>query len=127
MDKEHEIEDEMFESLLQDKRHKDLLKRLSDITIAMNANSGRPIVDAINGQVREINLLVDAIKKTPITSQKEIAATANEMCKTIIESNNKLIELLENRLLPDTFTLIKSRSGLTESVKVEYKPANKIK
>jgi hypothetical protein len=132
MDKEDEIEEERFEALLQDKRHKELTKQLGELVTAISSKSDKSVVDAIAFQGESIKLLVKAIREIPKQNipnielnPKEFVTSANQICKDIIESNNKVIEALENRLLPDTFELIKVY-GVTQSVKVKYKKASEI-
>ena len=59
-------------------------------------------------------------------NQDKILPSLQQISKDIIESNNKVIAALENRLLPDNFELVKGYGGITTSVKVNYKEANKI-
>lgn len=151
MGKEIDIEDEKFEALLQEKRHKELTKNLRDLFVAISTKDDKSIIDAINGQGEKIGELVTAIQSIPKpekigalvsaiqnipkpekpqinveVKQDLLISSVQQICKNIIESNNKVIEAVENRLLPDTFELIKNY-GVTQSVKVNYKPANQIK
>ena len=130
-----ENDDIEFDKLLQDKRHKELTNSLKAMATALSNNSDKAVVDAINKQGDNIGQLVNAIKniakpETPVVNvevnPKEFAATINKICEDIVASNNKVIETLNTRLLPDTFTLVKGYGGATESVKVNYKEANKI-
>jgi hypothetical protein len=133
MDKEDEIEDAKFEALLQDKRHRELTKQLGELVTAITSKSDRSVVDAIAQQGDNIQSLVKAIREIPKQNtpnielnSKEFVNSANKICKDIIESNNKVIEALENRLLPDSFELVKIY-GITQSVKVKYCSAKDIK
>lgn len=124
MSKEYDKEDEKFEALLQDKRHKELIKKLGVVVNAMSNKTDKDIVDAINGQGDKIGLLAKAILNVE-PSQEKVVVLLQKMTKDIIDSNNRVIETLEKRLLPDTFDLVKYQ-GVTQAVKVNYKPANKI-
>jgi hypothetical protein len=61
--------------------------------------------------------------------------TKNEDFKTffetikdeILKSNSKVIDTIENRLLPDSFDLQRGKDNLTTSVKINYKTAKEIK
>jgi len=129
-----EIDDDEFNEIVAEKRHKELTKQLSDLTAAITSKSDNSVADAIKGQVDNIRLLVKAIQEIPKPNTpnielnpKEFVTSAQQICKNIIDSNNKVIEALENRLLPDTFDLIKTIGGVTQSVKVNYKKAKDIK
>jgi len=138
MGKEKDIEDEKFEALLEQRRHNELKGLLVKLATAMSGKDDSAIVEAINGQGSKIGELVTAIQNMPKHEKqekpqvnvelnpKDFVASVQELCKEIVDSNNKVIEALENRLLPDTFTLVKSYGGATESVKVNYKQANLI-
>lgn len=137
MSKELDIEDEKFEALLQEKRHKELTTSLKAISLALVTKNDEAVIEAINGQGEKIGELVKAIQEIPQPekpekpevnvelNQDKVITLLGEISKEIIESNNKVIEALENRLLPDSFELIKNY-GVTQSVKVNYKPANQV-
>ena len=135
MGKEHDIEDEKFEALLQDKRHRELSTALRSIATSLSNKDDKGLANAINGQVDKISALVVAIQNIPKpekpadntdTNTQGLVLSINKMCEDILASNNKVIEALSTRLLPDTFTLIKGYGDITQSVKVDYKEANKI-
>lgn len=138
MAKELDIEDEKFEALLQEKRHKELTTSLKAISLALVTKNDEAIAEAINGQGEKIGELVKAIREMPTPEKpekpevnvelnpKEFVTSVQKICEDIVASNNKVIEALENRLLPDSFELIKTFGGVTQSVKVNYKPANQI-
>ena len=133
-----ENDDIEFEKLLQYKQHKELNNSLKAMATALSKNNDKAVVDAINKQGDYIGQLVDVIKslpkpdknETPIVNveinPQEFVSSINKICEDIVASNNKVIETLNNRLLPDTFTLVKNYGGTTESVKVNYKQANNI-
>lgn len=134
-----EIEDEEFESLLADKRHKEVAGTLRNIATALlKEKDDKVIVDAIKVQGDKMSELVAAIKsipkpeklETPIVNvelnPQQFVTSINKICEDIVASNNKVIEALNNRLLPDTFILVRGYGGATESVKVNYKEASKI-
>ena len=138
MAKELDIEDEIFEARLADKRHKELTKKLGELTAAITSKDDKAIAESIIGQADKIGELVKAIQEIPKPEHpenpeikvelnpQEFVTSVKEICKDIVASNEKVIEALENRLLPDTFILVKSYGGATESVKVNYKQANLI-
>jgi len=138
MAKEIDIEDEKFEALLEQRRHNELKGLLVKLATSMSGKDDSAIVSAINGQGDKIGALVKAIQDMPKPEKPEkpqvnvqvnqelVISSIQQLCKDIVDSNNKVIEALENRLLPDTFTMVKSWGGVTESVKVNYKEANKL-
>ena len=133
-----ENDDIEFDKLLQDKRHKELTNSLKAMATALSNNSDKAVVDAMNKQGDNIGQLVSAIKSMPKPDKpenpivnveinpQEFVSSINKICEDIVASNNKVIETLNNRLLPDTFTLVKDYGGTTQSVKVNYKQANNI-
>jgi len=138
MSKELDIEDEKFETLLADRRHKELTGTLKTIATHLSSKDGKEVVDAINKQGEKIGELVKAIKEIPQpekpenpqvnveVNQDKVISSLQQICEDIVASNNKVIEALENRLLPDSFDLVKGYGGTTQSVKVNYKEANKL-
>jgi hypothetical protein len=128
MSKVYDTEENRFEVLLQEKRHKELINKLGVVVNALSSKTDRAVVAAINGQGDKIGLLAKAIQDIINTelNQDKTVLLLQKIREDIIDSNNKVIEALENRILPDTFDLVKYQ-GITQSVKVNYKPANKIK
>ncbi len=138
MAKELDIEDEKFEALLEQRRHNELKGLLVKLATSMSGKDDSAIVNAINGQGGKIGELVAAIQNMPKPEKPEkpqvnvqvnqelVISSIQQLCKDIVDSNNKVIEALENRLLPESFVLVKGWNGATESVKVNYKQANQI-
>jgi len=129
-----EIEDDEYQEILAENRHKDLSTSLKTIANTLLKKDDKAVVDAINGQGEKVEALVKAIESIPKpekpivnveVNNEKLLSLINQMSKDIIESNNKVIEALENRLLPVDFDLIKNY-GVTQSVKVNYKQANLI-
>ena len=127
-------EEKEFEVLLANKRHNEIKKVLTTIATSIASNDDKEIQYLIKTQGENILLLANAVKEavkkegkevTVSFDHKEFASTTKKMCDDIIESNKKVINSIENRLLPDTFELIKSH-GITQSVKVKYKSAKDI-
>ena len=130
-----DIEQIEFERLLADKRHKEHSYLLKSIATALSKDDDKEVIDAINKQGNNFGELIKAIKDIPQTelpevnitlNPKEFISSINKMCEDILESNEKVIETITTRLLPDTFTFVRDYGGKTESVKVFYKQANKI-
>jgi hypothetical protein len=129
---ERDQEHEQFTALLADKRHKELVSNLKSIVAKLSDKNDKELIRAIMGQGDKIELLAKSILDMPPPevnieyNEKEFVTFVQKISTDIIESNEKLIKVLENRMLPDTFTLIKTYNGTTESVKVNYKPAKTI-
>lgn len=138
MGKELDIEDEKFETLLADRRHREITGTLKSIATHLSNNGDKEVVNAINKQGEKVGELVEAIKGMPKpekqdspqvnveVNQDKVISSLQQICSDIVASNNRVIEALENRMLPDSFDLVKGYGGATQSVKVNYKPANKL-
>ena len=136
MPKHTEVEDDEFDEIVAEKRHEELSSTLKTIASHLSKrNDDSAVVKAINDQGGKVAELVKVIEKIPMArnptpnleaSNDKFLHSINQISKDIIESNNKVIASLENRLLPDTFELVKGYGGVTTSVKVNYKPANKL-
>ena len=137
-EKEYDQEDEKFEALLEAKRHDELVTGLKKLTLAITSKDNKDVVQSINKQAERIGNLAKAIQDMPKLENlkspdvnielnpKELVSSVQELCNDIIASNNKVIEALDNRLLPESFELVKGYGGITNSVKVNYLPANKL-
>ena len=128
-----ETEDKQFEALLLEKRHKELLKSLKDIALGFAQNNDDALLKLIAVQGDKLELLSKSLTsfKLPDT---EIIFKTDEMevffegiKAEIISSNEKLIAVIQDRLLPHTFDLQRDYGGFTTSVKINYKPAKEIR
>lgn len=113
-----EVGDDEFNFLLAEKHHEELLKSLKIIAL----NISEVDIEGVKEQIKDLIIITQNISKI---NSKEVYLQIKEICNQITLSNNKVIEALSNRLLPSTFDLIKF-NGVTQSVKVNYKPANQI-
>ncbi len=122
------IDDKKFDALLKDKQHKELKTLLGTIATSISTTEDKEIIKAIGSQTIKVSELIDELKiiKNELSTE-EFAILTEKICNDIIESNNKVINTIENRLLPDTFGLIKDEYGVTQLVKVNYKTAKEIK
>lgn len=122
------IDDKKFDALLKDKQHKELKTLLGTIATSISNTEDKEIIKAIGSQTIKVSELIDELKiiKNELSTE-EFAILTEKICSDIIESNNKVIDSIENRLLPDTFGLIKDEYGVTQLVKVNYKTAKEIK
>ena len=50
MAKEYDIEDEKFEALLQDKRHKEIVRKLGELAIAITSKDDKELVRVLADQ-----------------------------------------------------------------------------
>ena len=129
-----EIEDDEYNEILAENRHKELSSSLKTIAKILSEQDDKAIVEAINGQGEKVGELAKAINGIPKpekpivnveVNNEKLLSLINKMAEDIIDSNNKVIQALENRLLPSTFDLVKNY-GVTQSVKVNYKTATEI-
>ena len=130
-----EVTKEEADELIAENRHREHSYLLKSIATALSKDDDKEVIDAINKQGNNFGELIKAIKDIPQTelpevnitlNPKEFVSSINKICKDILESNEKVIETLNTRLLPHSFILVKDSRGTTESVNVLYKPSNKI-
>lgn len=134
-----DIDYDEIKAIKEEDRHKELKKYLGEIVTAINNDNGdKELAKAIEKQAENVGKLVKAIQDMPKEEKQEtpeikvevnqeiVISSIGKIAKEIIESNDKVIAALENRLLPDTFTLNRGYSGQTDSVKVNYKSAKDI-
>ena len=128
------IEEEDF--IIAENRHDEILKSLKLIaTNLSNKDDKKDDTEIINAIKKQGENIEKAIEKMPapevnvVNDYKEIVSLLKEnregqkaMEKAFLEQK----QAFENRLLPDTFTLVKTYGGATESVKVNYKESSKI-
>ena len=127
--------DDLDNALLERKRHDDIVRGFSKMATALSENNDKEVVNAINKQGQLIGDLVTVLKNIPkpekpvvnvdVDIHKHFSQLINKICCDIVNSNELVIRALDNRMLPDTFDLIKF-NGVTNSVKVNYKEASKI-
>jgi len=132
----NEIDDKEFELELAQKNHKELTTSLGKLAAAISEDKGdveiaKAIVKQTDDFVKAIaNLPKPETQKLPEVkieyNHEKLVSLLNGFTDNIKGSNQKVIEALENRLLPDTFELVKGYGGETQSVKVKYKSAKEI-
>ena len=124
---------EEFELLSLEKRHLEIieaLKLISESLAKEEQDSG--VLEAILAQGEKLSGLIDLISKIPApevivdVNLDELKASFENIKQEIIESNQKVVDTIENRLLPFSFDLNREPNGLTTSVKVNYKQATEI-
>lgn len=126
------MENQEFELLSLQKRHSEIIEALKLISESLSQEEDNSVLEAILAQGEKLKGIIDLISKIPAPevtvdiNLDELKASFESIKQEIIDSNTKVIETIENRLLPDTFTLNRETNGLTTSVKVNYKQANKI-
>ena len=114
-----EIGDEEFNYLLAEKYHAELVDSLKAIAAHI---SDIDIEEVVKNQIRDFIIITQNISKA---NSKELYVQNKKMCEELLLSNSRVVDALTTRLLPDTFDLIRF-NGVTQSVKVNYKEANKI-
>jgi len=127
-------EDREFDFLVEQKRHNELKQSLQAIANILESKSAEnfqvSVLANIKEQTGKISDMVNSLRsiKIEVPQQKqeantEILKAIDYLCKEVVASNNKVIEALESRELPDSFTLVKNYQGMTTSVNVNYKKA----
>ena len=112
-----EVDDEEAEKIIAETQYEELYSILKEISL--NTSTDDNLTKAIIDQGQKIADIVKIIKAEPDNAELTLLFT------TLSKDINKLINTLNTRLLPDTFTLVKS-FGVTESVKINYKQANNL-
>ncbi len=121
----NEVDDIEAEQLIAEARHKQIQRSFAKLTEAVIASNGDDkLLAAAEKQTLAIAGFSEAIKQIEI-NPTEFVSSLFKIREDIVTSNNKLIETIQTRLLPDTFTVNKYAGGETD-VKVNYKPANQI-
>jgi len=132
----NDFDDKEFELELAQKNHKELTTSLGKLATAISEDKGdKEIAKAITKQTDDFVKAIANIPKpekqqTPEVkieyNHEKLVSLLNGFTKEIVDSNQKVIEALENRLLPDTFHMVRGYGGEPESVKVKYKSAKEI-
>jgi hypothetical protein len=128
----NELEYTEFDARLLEKRHKELISALSVIAESLSEDNDKDLLDAILAQGEKLKEVVGLISKIPAPKVNvdfdltELKTSFESIKNEIIESNNKVVNSIENRLLPYSFDLNRQANGLTTSVKVNYKTAKEI-
>ena len=125
------------EKMLAEKRHDELAGTLKGIANSLKNDDGdKKIADALKEQAGKFSELTKVIREIPSPEKpqvnvelnpKEFVTSIREMTDEILKSNNEVIQALENRLLPETFTLNRTYGGTVDNVKVNYKTQKEIK
>ena len=129
--REVEVGDDEAKQILESTRHRQIQQSFTKLTEAVIASNGDDkLLAAAEKQTFAIELFAEAIKQIEL-NPTEIVSSLFKIREDIIASNNHLIETINTRLLPDTFTLKRygvagGGAGTESVVKVNYKPANKI-
>lgn len=126
------MENQEFELLSLEKRHLEIIEALKIISESLSKEEDTVVLEAILAQGEKLRGLIELVSKIPAPEVtvdidlEELKLTFESIKQEIIDSNTKVIETIENRLLPFSFDLNREANGLTTSVKVNYKPANEI-
>jgi 5'-deoxynucleotidase YfbR-like HD superfamily hydrolase len=122
-------EEREFEELLLESRHNQILQELREVVKAISEKNS----DMEGVLSKKLDTLTKFLKNFEFPEIEVV--TKNEDFKTffetikdeILKSNSKVIDTIENRLLPDSFDLQRGKDNLTTSVKINYKTAKEIK
>lgn len=133
-----EVDDDEAESIVAASRHKELSGTLKAIAMSLSQKDDSAIVEAIavsSGKqesiMSKVATAIEKIQKPEVNIEvynKELLSLLTEIRqgqKENKQDNQRILDALENRLLPSTFDLVKNY-GVTQSVKVNYKTATEI-
>ena len=127
-------EDSQFLALLEEKRHKEIIKSLSELS-AIISKQGK--VSDIESAIKEsslvnsksISMLMKSISEMPKPDapevnvhvrQEEIVKSIQDICNKIVASNDRVISALEERRAAE-FKIERDGYGNIRTVKVIYK------
>ena len=124
-----EVTKDEAEEIISANRHNELKSVLKQIAFYLssekNEKKAKEVVDEIRKQSQNIEHFFKSIELNQNSKELVSSSSFNKMREDILASNERLVKTIENRLLPDTFDLIRN-NGVTQSVKVNYKEASKI-
>ena len=134
------LDEKLVEQIRQENNHKELITSFGKLTAAITSKDDKLLVKALTDQPAIFKQSMEQVIKSlpkPETPQVEVNINyenlvssfkqiSEETALRVEKAINKVIEALENRLLPDTFELVKGYGGETQSVKVKYKSAKEI-
>lgn len=130
------IDIDKIQRLKQAEQHKELTTSLGKLATAISEDKGSAeLAKVITNQTTQFvtaiaNLPKPEAQKFPEVkieyNHEKLVSLLDGFTENIKESNQQVIYALENRLLPDTFELVKGYGGETQSVKVKYKSAKEI-
>lgn len=131
-----ENDDNKFEALLIDRRHKELTSALGKVVSELQKKKPDDgIKEAIEKQSKSIEGFSNAIKNLPKPEKPEVnvnvsndkmVSSINDMCKEICEGQNKILKALADRPLVDKFEIAKYYNGSIRTIKVIYKSENNV-
>lgn len=120
-----EVTKDEAEEIISANRHNELKSVLKQIAFYLSSEKNeKEVVDEIKKQSQNIEHFFKFIESNQ--NSKELVSSFNEIREDILASNERLVKTIENRLLPDTFDLIRNGNDRAQSVKVNYKEASKI-
>lgn len=127
-----EREEKEFEMLLLEKRHKEILRSLTSIAEGLSKKNDEELAKLISTQGDKLEMLSKHLLDFKMPSSEISFKTDSfesffeNIKNEIVNSNQNLINTLENRPLPFSFDLERGYGGVTTSVKVNYKTAKEI-
>jgi 5'-deoxynucleotidase YfbR-like HD superfamily hydrolase len=122
-------EEREFEELLLENRHNQILQELREVVKAISEKNS----DMEGVLTKKLDTLTKFLKSFEfpeievVTKSEDFKMFFETIKDEILKSNNKVIDTIENRLLPDSFDLQRGKDNLTTSVKINYKTAKEIK
>jgi hypothetical protein len=134
-----EVDDDEAEKIIAATRHKELTGSLKGIATLLNKpeKEDKAVADAIKASTEATKGLIQAVKDMPqpekpevnvSISQQEIVNSLKGICKEICDSNERVIDAINNKQIVDSFDITQKDNWNTanRTVKVIYKPASQI-
>lgn len=126
-----EVDDDEAERVLAATRHREQMGALKGIATLLSKPQVKDdgVVNAIQKNTESIQDIISAIKQIPVpekpevnvqVSQMEIVNSLQNICDKIIESNERVIEALNKRIIVDEFKIERDQWGNMKTIKVVY-------
>ena len=112
-----------FDALLLDKRHEEMKTLLEKIITALSSANNTDIIL----QTKKLSQVVELLQSLIAVNTKSSVDVSpiERACNEVVKSNERLISSIENRMLPDSFDIMRDTNGV-RTVRVNYTPAKEI-
>lgn len=110
-----EIEDDEYESIVEEKRHNELVKSLEAIKEALSKDNDKELINAIKANNKSI---VDAISKIEIKEPKEKEENLQPILNEIKKGQEKILSLLTQK--PTALEIERGTAGLIQTINIKY-------
>lgn len=123
----NEIEDDDFDALLAEKRHKEVTGALKSVALSLQKETHMEVVSAIEKQTKVVERFVESISKIENkpngdvrleVNQAQVVQSISEMGQSILEGLKELKESLNKTSQPKQweFKVIRGYGGVIEKI-----------